>query len=183
MIRQMRFKKWVEQYKDMVYSHAYHFTGNPADAADITQETFLRLWSYIDAISGRTVRNWLLKVAHNKCIDLSRKIRETRMPIYAQRDGSEQEVEFYDKDSSTPEDETLLSEMRHMVRQAILKLPPGVRVCIMMRELQQMSYSEIAQSLDMPLNTVKANIHRGRGILRRLLQRRQISGGIGDEVQ
>jgi len=180
IIRQVRFRNWVVQHKDMIYSHALYYTGNAADAADIVQEVFLKLWSHVDDISGKTVKSWLLKVAHNQCIDLSRKTREVHMPVHVAEDGSVRETEFSDRDSDTPEDEALLMETRHRVRQTILKLPPRLRACIVMRELQEMSYAEIAQTLEIPLNTVKANIHRGRKMLKQLLLRQHTLGGTGE---
>ena len=97
MMKKKRFKKWVERYKDMIYNQAYYFSGNPADAADITQEVLLKMWTHFDTITNRTIKNWLLKVTRNQCIDMSRKKKEVGLPVHITDDGSEIEQEIRDQ--------------------------------------------------------------------------------------
>ena len=75
-MRNMKFKKIVREYKNLVYNQAWYFTGNSDDAADITQDVLLKLWNHLDRVKISSAKSWLLKVTRNVCVDFSRKKRE-----------------------------------------------------------------------------------------------------------
>ena len=72
----IKYKKYVSEYKNLVYSHALYSTGNREDAADITQEVLIRLWNNMENIKTQTVKSWLITVTRNFCIDMNRKKHE-----------------------------------------------------------------------------------------------------------
>ena len=164
-MKKTKFKIYVSRYKDLVYSQAYYFTNNAEDADDITQDVLIKLWHHLDSISHRAMKSWLLKVTKNLCIDRSRKKRElTASVVAANSERNEFQLESVDE-GNTPEEQMIFWDNRARLMAAIQKLPEKVRTVIIMREIQDLKYEEIAKTLDMPINSVKVYLHRGRKML------------------
>ena len=161
-MKKTQFKKLVARYKDIVYSHAYYFTGNNDDAADITQEVLLKLWHHLDKIAPGAMKSWLLKVTRNLCIDCSRQKRE--IAFSTMTNSAKFELEQIDA-SLNPEEETINIDAKDRILNAIQKLPPKIKDVIIMREIHDLKYEDIAASMDIPINSVKAYLHRGRKLL------------------
>jgi len=170
-MKEDKFLELVEDYKDRIYRHAFYLLGNSEDAEDITQETFIKAWKQRSKLRCATVRSWLLKCAQNLCFNLLKR-RKFQEPLTT---GDETELEtllhtHLHRSNSSPDELVEKEELKEMVWCAIKKLPSEMRAVIIMRELEQMSYKEIAKVLNQPVNTVKGRVSQARKKLRELLR-------------
>ena len=171
-MKRIKFEKYVSRYKDFVYSQAYYFTGNSADAQDITQEVLVKFWHHFESVDSKSTKSWLIKVTRNLCIDHSRKRREIAMARMnpSENSGDEHfELENID-DSPGPDIAMERTDLQMRLKIAIGKLPEKIREAIILREIQGFSYEEIAEALEIPLNSVKVYLHRGRKSLIKILK-------------
>jgi len=153
-----------------VYRSAFYILGNEQDALDATQEALIRIYKKIDTYQEKAkFSTWVQRIVSNICMDKFRAAKET-VSI------EEHDMVFADKQSV--EDEILASSMASDIQQAITQLPEQYRAVIALRYLQDMSYQEIADALQLPLNTVKSYLFRARQQLQELLHDYQ-KGGIG----
>ncbi|MFQ6113769.1 MAG: RNA polymerase sigma factor [bacterium] len=159
-----KFKKLVEQYRHKIYTFAYYCLGNREEAEDVTQEVLLRLWKHWQQIDPDLVLAWLIRVTKNVCLDVIRKRRTYRTLIQADKDGIE--VAKATSDELDPEIAAEVSDFQRHLEQALRSLSEPYRTVVILREIQDMKYEQISEALDLPLNTVKVYIHRGRRLLR-----------------
>jgi len=164
-----RFKKLMELYKNMIFSQAYYFTGNYDDAADVTQEVFMKLWSKHDSLSDKKVKSWLLKVTRNQCIDHYRMRKRQGITQCFDEAENLNGAALICGRNSDPEHHLMRNDMKKQLTRAISKLPPKIKTVIILREIHQEKYEEIARLLNVSLNSVKVNLHRGRKMLYCLL--------------
>ena len=170
-MKEDEFLELVERYKDHIYRHAFYLLGNSEDAEDITQETFIKAWEQRGRLRHKTVRSWLLKCAQNLCFNLLKR-QKFQEPLTI---GDETELETLlhthsHRSNPSPDELVEKEELKEMVQGAIKKLPPELRAVIIMRELEGMSYKEIAKVLNRPVNTVKGRVSQARKKLRELLR-------------
>ena len=164
-MKKTKFKIYVSQYKDLIYSQAYYFTKSAEDAQDITQDVLIKLWHHLDDVPRRSAKNWLLKVTKNLCIDYSRRKRELVVSaIVVNSEGDEFQLEQQDC-GLDPEQETINLDSKDRILNAIHQLPDKVRNVVIMREIQDLKYDDIATALEIPINSVKVYLHRGRKLL------------------
>lgn len=160
----VEFQELVEQHRDRVFTLATYLLGDREEAADATQEVLLRLWRNMDHLDG-SAGAWLTQVTRNYCFDQLRKRRSRRQAL-----GDEQEPEVFEltaEDGSPgPERRAGNSELMRHLRRHLGELGEPYRSVLILREVQEMKYREISEALEMPINTVKVNIHRGRKMLR-----------------
>ena len=145
----------IDHYSRMIYNLALNFFGNRDDASDITQDIFLKIYRHIDKYKAeKNFQAWVLKIAKNHCIDSWRR----RKKIVIDR-----EVEDPDyRDDRTPELKMVQKSDILMLREKIRHLDPDLRTLLILRDIQEFSYNEIAENLDLPLGTVKSRINRAR---------------------
>lgn len=165
-----KFLELVRKHQTQVYRHALYLVGNPEDAEDITQDTFIRAWEHRAKLRAKTVHSWLLKCAQNLCFNRLKR-RKFQLPLAA---GDDEELETLmhthsGEVSPSPEELLLKKELKQVVQQAIRQLPPDTQRMVMMRELDGMSFKEIAEILQQPEGTVKSTVFRARKKLRELL--------------
>jgi RNA polymerase sigma-70 factor (ECF subfamily) len=169
------FEALLDEHGDSVYGYARHLVGNEEDAEDVAQEVFVRLWRRRETIEIETARYWLLRVCRNLCLDgLRRKkvraqARDTsergRVGIEIEEsDGRERSLEVSDKGVGALHTEQAL-DIQKMVR-AMEGLNEPHRSIILLREVQDLSYDEIAETLDLSLSAVKVYLHRARKKIR-----------------
>ena len=161
----------VEECKARIYQHALYLLGNQEDTEDITQETFIKAWKHRAKLRPKTVRSWLLKCAQNLCFNL---LKRHKFQV-SLTEGDDAELEALmdantDHSSPSPDEIIVKQELKELVRCAISKLPPDMRVVIIMRELDGMSFKEIAKVTKQPEGTVKSTAFRARKKLRELLR-------------
>lgn len=170
-MRKNEFLVLVDKYKAQIYQHTLYLLGNREDAEDITQETFIKAWEHRAKLRPRTIRSWLLKCAQNLCFNLLKR-RQFQMPLMEGDDAEfEALLEIHTCPLNPPPDELIIKqELKEFVRCAISKLPPDMRVVIIMRELDGMSFKEIAKVTKQPEGTVRSTACRARKKLRELLR-------------
>jgi RNA polymerase sigma-70 factor (ECF subfamily) len=153
------YRQWVTDHQQPVWSLARHLLVDSAEAEDVSQEAFLRLWQKRDSIDPVHVRPWLLRVTRNLCLD---RLRQRR----SQSEPREDEL-FHD---SGPVAAMSQSQRQGWLHAAIGALGEPARTLVILRDMQQNSYEDIAMAMDMNLGQVKVNLHRARGRLRRKLE-------------
>ena len=168
----------VQRYHRRIYNICYRFAGSGDDAQDLTQEVFIKMYRTLNTYDvGRAAfMTWVTTVTRNLLVDHFRKTKHDRMTDSLDVPVSEHEdaMPLSDKieDSSLPPDARVQSrETRESVHHALQKLSPELREAVILRDLQDMDYREIATVLKVPEGTVKSRINRGRAELARLLQR------------
>jgi len=167
----------VRTHHKRVYALCYRFTGNPTDAEDLTQDVFLKIYSNLasfDALRG-SLPVWITTMTRNLLVDNFRRTRNQRVTGSLDEgwDGSE-ELKPIDRlmaAGPTPHDQAVRRELEKMVQQALAQVSVELREAVILRDLQDLDYKEIAQVLSIPEGTVKSRISRGRAELARLLER------------
>ena len=159
-----RFEAVVLPHLDSAYNLARWMTRNTTDAEDVAQESMMRAFRFFDSFRGEDARVWLLTIVRNTYLTWVRR----QLP---QQNSAEFDERLHtDIESAlTPESEYLRQATAEQVRRAIENLPAEFREVILMRELEQLSYKEIAAITQSPLGTVMSRISRGRSILRQLI--------------
>ncbi len=155
------FSLLVDRYRDGVVNMVYRLCGDPDLAQESTQETFLRAWKNIQSYdTQRPMRNWLYRIAANLTIDALR------------REKPAVDIDAFDPpDKKVNVEADIIRRQRISdIRQAVLALPPASRSVLVLREYEGMSYSEISETLDIPLGTVMSRLNFARSQLRRTLK-------------
>jgi RNA polymerase sigma-70 factor (ECF subfamily) len=168
----------VRQYTRRIYNVCYRFTGSGDDADDLAQEVFIKLYRTLDSYSPEkgAFTTWVMTMTRNLLVDHFRKTKQDRVTDSLDAGLTEEEdsISLGDKiqDSAPSADDRLQRrETQEMVQKAIQKLSPELREAVILRDLQDMDYKEIALALKVPEGTVKSRINRGRMELARLLSR------------
>jgi RNA polymerase sigma-70 factor (ECF subfamily) len=167
----------VQSQQTYVYSIAMSLMHNPADAADMTQESFVRLMRSLGTYRGETkFTTWLYRLVTNICLDglrrRGRAVDSLDEPSSTQAGDDAQSMgeRLADSDRWThPEEEVELRESATEVRAALERLPAAQRLALTLHYFQEMRYEDIAETMGLPLNTVKSHIRRGKERLALLL--------------
>jgi RNA polymerase sigma-70 factor (ECF subfamily) len=150
----------IDRYSKKVYNLALNFAGNRDDASDITQDIFLRVYNNIDKFEeDKNFNSWILKLSKNYCIDYWRKSKNYRQKLELDEGIYTESVH---EDAQTPEDAVIQNSDVNYLRQKLQLLPADLRTLIIMRDIQNYSYQEIAEQLSIPLGTTKSRINRAR---------------------
>ena len=160
-----RFEQAVLPHLDAAYNLARWLTRNDEDAQDVTQESFLRAFRFFDSYQGGNMRAWLLTIVRNTCYTW---LHQNRPPEPA----VEFDEEIHSEESSgiaDPEIQALASADKETLRRALEELPDVFREALVLRELEGMSYKEIADVTSVSLGTVMSRLARGRTRLRESL--------------
>ena len=158
----------VRQHWRKVFNVAYKFVGKHDEAEDLAQDIFLKIFKSLNTFDRRAnFQTWLISVSRNLCIDHYRRVRKERETINRDVDAAEVQV------ASTDQGPFAALEQRDravLLRQALSALPDTLRTAVVMRDLQELSYHEIADRLHLPEGTVKSRINRGRAELARQIR-------------
>ena len=159
----------VRLYWRKVFNIAYKFVGRHDQAEDLTQDVFLKLYKSLDTFDRRAnFQTWLISVSRNLCIDHYRSVRKERETI--NRDVDPADVTPIAAEPAA--DQKLEQRDRvALLRVALDRLAPTLRTAVMLRDIQELTYQEIADRLRLPEGTVKSRINRGRTELARQIQR------------
>jgi len=162
------YRALVQRYQARVFSLAMRMVRQREDAEDLTQETFVRMFRAAERYDPtRPFAAWLFTIASRLCIDHLRRRRLPSVSLWRAEPGSEEERTLDVEDPGPrPEDAASRHEEQAWVEALIQSLPPHYRIVVMLRHQEDMSYEEIATTLNLPLGTVKARIHRARALLR-----------------
>ena len=162
------YQQAMEKYRQRVFSFAYYSLRARADAEDVTQEVFIRLWQHWRSIDQSRIGAWLMRVSHNAVIDLVR-----------HRKSRGESVELLDDQLSDDQEPALDLEtlqLRRVLEEAIGELDDPYRSILIMRDIQGLSYQEIRQCLDLSESQVKVYLHRARRKLRENEALRRVAG-------
>lgn len=168
----------VQRYHRRIYNICYRFSGSPDQAQDLTQEVFIKMYGSLKSydVQRAAFMTWVTTITRNLLVDYFRKSKQERMTDSLDAAPSEHEdampLSERIPDKSLPPDARVQSrETKEAVHRALQKLSPDLREAVILRDLQDMDYREIATLLRVPEGTVKSRINRGRAELARLLQR------------
>ncbi len=174
----------VRRFNRRIYNICYRFAGGADDAEDLTQEVFIKIYRTMASFDPERAafNTWVTTVTRNLLVDHFRKTKNDRVtdsmdaPIRAEDEGRSLSDQIEYKGVS-PDQQVERLQTKQMVHEALQKLSPELREAVILRDLQDMDYREIAAVLKVPEGTVKSRINRGRTELARLLQRtyRQVS--------
>ena len=149
------FEETVLPHFDAAYNLARWLTRNVADAEDVVQEAYLRAFRFFGGFNGGDGRSWMFRIVRNTCYSWLEKNRSPQL-VY------ELSEELCDDTRSGPEVEMLKNAERHMLRQKIENLPSPFREVIVLRDIEGLSYKEIASVTELPVGTVMSRLARGR---------------------
>ncbi len=168
----------VQRYNRRIYNICYRFAGSGDDAQDLTQEVFIKMFRTLSAydVERGAFMTWVTTITRNLLVDHFRKSKQDRMTESLDTTSSEHDdaMPLSEKieDKAPAADASVQSrEARELIHSALQKLSPELREAVILRDLQDMDYKDIATVLKVPEGTVKSRINRGRAELARLLQR------------
>ncbi|MFZ0314096.1 MAG: sigma-70 family RNA polymerase sigma factor [Candidatus Korobacteraceae bacterium] len=168
----------VQQYHRRIYNICYRFSGSSDDAADLAQEVFIKMYRTLSTFdtTRASFMTWVTTVTRNLLVDHFRKGKYDRVTDSLDATPGNQEdgltiAEQLEDGGASPEAAMRSQETRKLVHEALRRLSPELREAVILRDLQDMDYKDIAKVLSVPEGTVKSRINRGRTELARLLQR------------
>jgi len=167
------FNTLVLTYQDMLFNTALRIMGDADSAADATQEAFLSAFRAIKSFRGGSFKAWLMRTVTNACYDeLRRQKRRPTIPLEPEHeDGKEMETPRWMADPSmSPEEEAEADDLEHAIQHCLDELPVEFRTVIVMADIQEMDYKEVARAVRAPLGTIKSRLARARLRLRECLQ-------------
>ena len=165
------YEKLIKKYETKVYSLCYRYSGNYDDANDLAQEAFIKVFNSIDKFKGKSAfSTWLYRVTANVCLDEMRKQKKTPISIDKPQETEEGEVYFNLPDQKyNPEIIAEKNDLKQLVHKGISKLPKEQRIIIILREMEELSYEEISEVLEISIGTVKSRLNRARKNLKEIL--------------
>ncbi len=167
------FNRLVLEYQDMLYNTAYRILGDPALAADATQEAFISAFNKLKSYRGGSFKAWLLRIVTNACYDeLRRQKRRPQTPLepLTENDEEMENPRWLADPNASPEEQLETAELDQAIQNCIENLPPDFRAVVVLTDIQGLDYKEAAAALKKPLGTVKSRLARARTRLRDCLQ-------------
>lgn len=168
----------VRQNSRRVYNLCYRFTGSTSEAEDLSQDAFIKIYRTLGSFDPdkAAFTTWMTTVTRNLLVDHFRRTKQDRVTdsMDESSDGEDDGVRLSDRiedQALRPDQRVEVNEKQRMVHQALQQLSPELREAVILRDLQDLDYKEIAAALKVPEGTVKSRINRGRAELARVLQR------------
>ena len=174
------FNTLVLAYQHHVYNLAYRIMGDEASAADATQEAFISAYKHMESFRGDSFKSWMFRIVTNACYDeLRRRKRRPAASLEGLVEDTDTEIEYDIPDASdSPEAHAERRELAQVIQSGIETLPPDQRITLVLSDVQDMSYEEIAAITGANLGTVKSRLSRARAKLRDyLLASGELSSG------
>jgi len=172
------WEELVQRHHRRIYNICYRFAGSPDDAQDLTQEVFIKMYRTLNSydVGKGAFMTWVTTITRNLLVDHFRKTKQDRVTDSLDATPSEHEdamplSEKIEDQGAAPDARAQSQQVGEAVHKALQKLSPDLREAVILRDLQDMDYREIATVLKVPEGTVKSRINRGRAELARLLQR------------
>lgn len=164
----------VRSYSRRIYNLAFRFTSRADAAEDLTQEVFIRVYRSLEQYDAKQgdLQNWLMRLARNLIIDDYR--RRQRAPQDAHAEDIEDHSYHLRSAGGSAQRELERQEIGQQVQAAIDRLSPDLRTCVILRDIEELSYQEIVDLLQIPEGTVKSRINRGRIELAKILRRMRV---------
>ena len=163
----------IEQYGKATYNFAYRLTRNEADARDLTQEAFIRVYrAWRSFQPGTSFLSWVYRIVTNLHRDELRR-KKGRYQEEIPEDNAPQEFGGEKPLAVTPIDDYVEGQLSEPVAKSLEQLSPDQRQVIVLADIEEYSYQEIAEIMGCSIGTVRSRLHRARALLRRLVQRQQ----------
>jgi RNA polymerase sigma factor (sigma-70 family) len=172
---QKAYAELMQRYKDSIYFMALKMVNNKDDAMDLTVETFGKAFENIEKYKPDfAFSTWLFRIATNNCIDFIRKKRLNVVSLQSlsEEDKDEKQLQIA-SDTLNPEQTSIKKQESEKLKSIVDQLPQRYRTLIILRYYDEQSYEEIAQQLDLPLGTVKAQLFRARDLMSNIMNRRK----------
>ena len=174
------FSVLVQRYQKQIYSLTYRLTNDPEDARDLAQEVFIHIFRVLDKFDqDRKFFSWMYKVATNVCYNALRRSKKDQ--AVALDDKVIEITPFVASSEALPEEYYERRETQELVRKAVAQLPEKYRLPLVLRYLEDMSYKEIAEHMELPVTTIETRLYRGKSLLQKRLQVLE-KGGLVHEV-
>lgn len=172
---QKAYAELMQRYKDSIYFMALKMVNNKDDAMDLTVETFGKAFENLDRYKPDfAFSTWLFRIATNNCIDFIRKKRLNVVSLNTLTDHEGEERQFEVRSENlNPEESSIKKQENEKLKNIVEQLPSRYRTLIVLRYFEEQSYEEIAQQLDLPLGTVKAQLFRARDLLANIMNRKK----------
>ncbi|MEO8794973.1 MAG: sigma-70 family RNA polymerase sigma factor [Daejeonella sp.] len=170
---QKAYADLMQRYKDSIHFMALKMVNNKDDAMDLTVETFAKAFENLEKYKPDfAFSTWLFRIATNNCIDFIRKKKLHTMSIdsMVDEDGDDRPLQIK-SDTLNPEETSIKKQQNEQLKEIVDKLPNRYKILIQLRYFEELSYEEIAQQLDLPLGTVKAQLFRARDLLSNVMNR------------
>lgn len=161
------FDTVVDRCQRSVFTYARYFLNDRESAEDLTQEVFLKLWHHWGSIDFERVDAWLMRVTRNACYDALRQRRTVGKHVTQLPEGA---LETKPDRQPGPAEQAEASDVRRLFRRGLGQLSEPLRSVVVLREVLGYKYEEMAEALELPLNTVRVYLHRGRKRLREQLK-------------
>ncbi len=168
---QKAYAELMGRYRDAIYYMLLKMVNNASDAEDLTIEAFGKAFKNIQQYTPNyAFSTWLFKIATNNCIDFIRKRKATTVSIDQNDDDPDKSSPDIQAPNLDPEEEMIKDQKQKMMRDIVSKLKPRYRKLIELRYFKEFSYEEIAEELELPIGTVKAQLFRARELLFNILK-------------
>jgi RNA polymerase sigma-70 factor, ECF subfamily len=165
--RAQRFRDATLPHLDAVYTFARYLLRNPSDAEDAVQECYLRALRHFDTLRSPDVKPWLFAILRNVCrVEYGRRSRVLLYDVNAEPDKPESLTPMWQEEQSTPETEMVRKLDSETIQGMVAALPDAFREVIVLREIDDLSYREIAEIASVPVGTVMSRLARARAMLR-----------------
>jgi RNA polymerase sigma factor (sigma-70 family) len=162
------FDEIYGRFAEMVYNLAYRLAGSREEAADLTQEVFLRVFRHLGSFKGgSTLKTWIFRITINHCRDRLSRWRPVTRPIEDEPAGDP----CFADPGRGPEELAVAADEGRRVNEGLARLPHAFREAVILRDIEGLSYEEIAEVLQCRVGTVRSRIARGREQLRTLLEK------------
>jgi RNA polymerase sigma-70 factor (ECF subfamily) len=179
------YEELIDRYEQPVYNVIYRLLGNQSDACDVVQEVFLKIFRGVAAFREQSsLRTWVYRIAVNEAHNHRRWFTrhcKHEVPIERETSDHESTYEIAQDPGRSPYELARNSEARALIEQALTRINPTFSTAVILRDIQDLSYEDIAEILEVSLGTVKSRIQRGREALRRELTE-QTGGGLAEAL-
>jgi RNA polymerase sigma-70 factor (ECF subfamily) len=174
------YEELIERYEQQIFGMVYRLLGNQSDASDVVQEVFLKVFRGVSTFREQSsLRTWIYRIAVNEANNHRRWfVRHCKLevPLEETRPEHPNSLEYTPDPGRSPFEQAMDSETRTLIERALTQINPVFRTAVVLRDVQNLSYEEIAEILQVSLGTVKSRILRGREALRRELTQRPDQG-------
>ena len=171
VMKKVQFQNTMHQQKDRVFNYSIYFLKNRQDAEDVTQEVFIKLWDHWENVDRNKLSSWIMQVTHHCCIDRYRKRKRTIVNHVNYDDGP---VQSELRDENPVHDPDMVmehSELHQTLFHALDQLPEQTKSIFLLHYFQNYRLEDISTILDMNLNTVKVQMHRGKKTMKSILKK------------
>jgi RNA polymerase sigma factor (sigma-70 family) len=176
-----RFREATLPHLDALYTAARYFTRNATDADDAVQECYLRAFRHFDGFRGTEIKPWLVAILRNVCrAEYAR--RSNMVATDFDTDELQHGFPIWQEEQDSPEDTLRRGQDAASIRALVAALPPQFREVVVLRDIDDLSYREIAQAVDVPIGTVMSRLARGRSMLRAAWTRLEDDGKAQEQI-